>query len=113
MEQKSYELKKPDIYFVSPEWKHRGLVLRIAEKLKDNIPSISILVHCGESKMKTQMKKADSSGARMALILGEDEVLEGKISIKLLRETSGQVTILQSEIAEYCSKYFCEEDTFG
>jgi len=113
LEQKSYEVKKPDIYFVSPELKYRSLVLCIAEKLKDQIPSLSIIVHCGESKMKAQMKKADSSGARMALILGEDESSEGKISIKLLRETSEQVTILQSEVAEYCSKYFCKEDAFG
>ena len=63
--------------------------------------------------MKTQMKKADNSGARIALILGEDEFSEGKISIKFLRETSEQVTILQSEVAEYCSRYFCKEDTFG
>ena len=113
LEKKSCEVKKPDIYFVSPELKHRSLVLGLAEKLKDKIPTLSIIVHCGESKMKAQMKKADNSGARMALILGEDESSEGKISIKFLRETSEQVTILQSEVAEYCSKYFCKEDAFG
>ena len=113
LEQKAEQEIKPDIYFVSPEWKYRSLVLCISEDLKDRIPTLSIIVHCGETKMKAQMKKADNSGARVALILGEDEFSEGKVSIKFLREASEQVTISQSELAQYCSKYFFKEDTFG
>ena len=113
LERKSHEFNKPDIYFVSPQFEHRSLVLRLAEKLKDKIPTLSIMVHCGESKMKAQMKKADSSGARVALIIGAQEFSEEKVSIKFLRETKEQVTIRQSELAEVCSKYFCKEDAFG
>ena len=46
--------------------------------------------------MKAQMKRADNSGARVALIIGEQEFSEEKISIKFLRDTSEQVTIRQS-----------------
>ena len=42
---------------MSPQVEHRSLVLGLAEKLKDKIPTLSIIVHCGESKMKAQMKK--------------------------------------------------------
>ena len=113
LERKSYELKKPDIYFVSLKLEQRSLVLRLAEKLKDKIPTLSMMVHCGESKIKAQMKKADSSGARVAFIIGEQEFSEEKVSIKFLRETSEQVTISQSKLVEFCSKYFRKEDTVG
>ena len=113
LERKSFEVKKPDIYFVSPQLEHRSLALGLAEKLKDKIPTLSIIVHCGESKMKAQMKKADSSGARVALIIGEQEFSEEKISMKFLRDTSEQVTIRQSELVEVCSKHFCKENPFG
>ena len=63
--------------------------------------------------MKAQMKRADNSGARVALIIGEQEFSEEKISIKFLRDTSEQVTILQSELVEVCSKHFCKENPFG
>ena len=106
-------MKKPDIYFVSSQLEQRSLVLRLAEKLKDKIPTLSMMVHCGESKIKAQMKKADSSGARVAFIIGEQEFSEEKVSIKFLRETSEQVTISQSKLVEFCSKYFRKEDTVG
>ena len=54
-----------------------------------------------EAVIKSQFKKADKSGARVALILGEEEVAEGKVGIKFLREDKPQETIQISDLAEY------------
>ena len=49
------------------------------------------------ASFKSQMKKADASAARFAIILGADEVAAGKVSIKPLRETSEQVLLTVEE----------------
>jgi histidyl-tRNA synthetase len=56
------------------------------------------------------MKKADASGADLALILGEDEVAAGTVGIKLLREGGEQSTITQKMLAQYCIDYFSKEN---
>jgi histidyl-tRNA synthetase len=47
---------------------------------------VSVLMHAGGGSMKSQFKRADSSGARYALIFGEDEVSRGEVSLKDLRD---------------------------
>jgi len=56
------------------------------------------------------MKKADASGADLALVLGEDEVAAGTVSIKALREGGEQSTISQETLAQYCLDYFSKEN---
>jgi histidyl-tRNA synthetase len=46
-------------------------------------------MHCGDGSFKNQIKRADKSGAMLAVILGEDEYKEGKVAIKLLRDNNG------------------------
>ena len=53
------------------------------------------------ASFKSQMKKADKSGAKIALILGEDEVNKKSIKIKLLREEVSQEVVLQKNILSY------------
>lgn len=77
------------------EAKKTGLVL--AEKLRDQ--SLRVLTHCGEASIKSQLKKADKSGANIALILGEDENNSGTIIIKPLREDKPQYTVDQKDLA--------------
>ncbi|MBA59125.1 MAG: histidine--tRNA ligase [Gammaproteobacteria bacterium] len=109
LEEKEIEEKKVDIYFVSPDIEIRNTVFIMAEKLKDGIPRLSITVHCGDGKLKSQMKKADVSGARLALILGEEEFREGVVGVKFLREMADQVSIPQGELVRYCLDYFGKE----
>ncbi|HEC20362.1 MAG TPA: histidine--tRNA ligase [Gammaproteobacteria bacterium] len=66
----------------------RGLLL--AEQLRDALPALRIMSHCGGGSFKSQFKKADKSGARLALILGEDEVAQDTVSAKFLRGDAGQ-----------------------
>ncbi len=72
----------------------------LAEKLRDALPQLRLLVHAGGGSFKSQMKKADRSGARLALILGEDEMVAGNIAIKDLRGTGEQQHVKQDELAD-------------
>jgi histidyl-tRNA synthetase len=56
------------------------------------------VVHAGAGSFKSQMRKADKSGARIALILGETEIEAGTVAVKFLREEKAQAEILQSEL---------------
>jgi histidyl-tRNA synthetase len=59
--------------------------LQIAEQLRDAVPQLRLQSHCGGGSLKSQMKRADRSGAAFALILGEDEVASERITLKYLR----------------------------
>ncbi|KXX64250.1 histidine--tRNA ligase [Marichromatium gracile] len=58
----------------------------LAERLRDALPELRLLVHAGGGSFKSQFKRADKSGARYALILGEDEAERGVVGVKALRE---------------------------
>jgi len=71
---------------------------QFAEYLRDVAPYLRLQMNCGGGSFKSQMKKADRSGAEMALILGEDEANKGEITVKFLRADEPQQTLKQQEI---------------
>ncbi len=83
----------------------KGLVL--AEQLRSELPVLRIQSLCGGGSFKSQMKRADKSGARVALILGDDEIEASTVSIKFLREDKPQEQLAQSAVAQLLS------DTIG
>ena len=86
-----------DVYLMAVgDVEQQGLVL--AEKLREQCPSLRIEHHCGGGSVKSQIKKADKSGATIALIMGEDEAASGTIGVKYLREDKAQETVAQSEL---------------
>lgn len=72
--------------------------LQLAESIRDQLPYIRIINHCGGGSLKSQMKKADKSAADIAIILGEDEVKSGKFAVKYLRYEQPQEFLTQTEI---------------
>jgi len=60
----------------------------LAEGMRD--AGLSVIVHAGASSFKAQFKRADASGAQIAVILGEDELASGQVSVKWLRAQQGQ-----------------------
>ncbi|WP_317931600.1 histidine--tRNA ligase [Halioxenophilus sp. WMMB6] len=72
--------------------------LQLAEQVRAELPGVRIVTHCGGGSFKSQLKKADKSGASIALILGENEALSGQIAVKPLRTDAEQETIAQSEL---------------
>lgn len=67
--------------------------LQLSERLRDNLPGLRLLVNAGGGSFKSQFKKADKSGARYALILGEDELAQRVVGLKPLRDDSEQQNI--------------------
>jgi histidyl-tRNA synthetase len=70
----------------------------LAERLRDACPALRLLVNCGGGNFKAQLKRADKSGALVALILGDDEVQRAVIGIKALRAEQVQRTTSWSDL---------------
>lgn len=77
--------------------------LALAETLRDDLPGLRMQTHCGGGSLKAAMKKADRSGATLALILGEDELAAGRVRVKPLRGDGEQAEMdpaqLRGELA--------------
>jgi histidyl-tRNA synthetase len=92
-------LGDPHVYLVAlgAEAERAGLLL--AERLRDALPWLRLVVNCGGGGMKAQFKRADRAGARYALVLGEGEVARGAAGLKPLRETGEQEDVATGELA--------------
>jgi histidyl-tRNA synthetase len=77
----------------------RGLVL--AEGLHNRWPELRLQANCGGGSFKTQLKRADRSRARLALILGDEEVNSDTIAVKFLRETLEQTSLSVAGLDDY------------
>lgn len=73
----------------------------LAEKWRNEIPELKIQVNCGGGSLKSQMKKADKSGAKLAFILGDDEIEKNVVTVKYLREKKEQDVIEIDKITDY------------
>jgi histidyl-tRNA synthetase len=71
--------------------------LGFAETIRNEVPGLKLQVNCGGGSFKSQFKKADKSGAEYAIILGEDEVSRGEVSVKSLRSEQGQQTLSREQ----------------
>jgi len=111
--QQEEESPAAHVYVVSQPGSTRNAALKIAEELRDELPGRTVLVHCGAGKFKAQMKKADASGAELALILGEDEVAAGTVSVKSLRSDGSQEQIQKESLGAWCRAYFDKEKNVG
>ncbi|MDH5479569.1 MAG: histidine--tRNA ligase [Nitrosomonas sp.] len=81
----------PDVYIVHQGETVIDFAWKTAEFLRNE--GFKAILHCGGGSFKSQMKKADASGARYALIIGDDEVLAQQVTIKPLRENSNQACV--------------------
>ncbi|WP_093397231.1 histidine--tRNA ligase [Halopseudomonas xinjiangensis] len=82
--------RQVDVYLVTLGDAAATAGFRLAEQLRDSLPGLRLVVHCGGGSFKSQFKKADKSGALYALILGENEAAESKVGLKPLRAESEQ-----------------------
>lgn len=103
LEQRGMELPAPVALYITAMGGIEAQALALAERLRDALPGAGVQCHCGGGSFKSQMKKADRSGARYALILGEDEVANGQVTVKPLREQTEQLQLSSDEVAEWLS----------
>ncbi|MCS3431979.1 histidine--tRNA ligase [Klebsiella sp. BIGb0407] len=86
-----------DIYLVSSGQGTQVSAMLLAEKLREKLPSLKFMTNYGGGNFKKQFARADKWGARVALVLGEDEVSKGEVVVKDLR-TGEQQTVLQQDV---------------
>ncbi|HDP3815860.1 histidine--tRNA ligase [Pseudomonas aeruginosa] len=96
------ELNRPaDLYVCAFGEPAELAALTLAEQLRSAMPGIRLLVNAGAGSFKSQFKKADKSGARFALILGEDEVANRVVGFKPLRDEGEQQSIAWDALPEH------------
>ncbi len=98
---------KPDLslFIIAANDKAQVKALLLAETIRNAYPLMDVIVNLTGGSYKSQFKKADKSGARLALILGEEELEKQQISIKDLRKESEQITLEQSKLNEHLKTY--------
>ena len=79
--------------------------LLLADELREAQPWLRVQTHCGGGSFKSQMKKADKSGALFALLLGESEIAASQVTVKALRGGLEQATIPQAELPDWLTEH--------
>jgi histidyl-tRNA synthetase len=77
----------------------------IAERMRDEVPGIRVTQNCGSGSMKSGMKRADRSGAALAVIVGEDELATGTLTIKPLRDGGEQRQLAQPQALRWLAEW--------
>jgi len=88
-----------DVYVTAMGEQAVAPAMAVAECLRNELPGVVVVSHCGGGSFKSQMKKADRSNARYAVILGENEIASGTVALKPLRNDDPQQEVNQSELA--------------
>ena len=95
-----------DIYVV---YQGEGTTLaafQLSEKLRSELPHLSIMLHCSGGNFKKQFRRADKSGATLALVLGESEVQNNQVVVKHLLGEAEQQTIDVDNLIEHVKAQF-------
>lgn len=87
-----------DVYLISAGEATQGAAMGLAEQLRDALPSLRIMTNYGGGNFKKQFSRADKWGARLALVLGENEVAAQQVVVKNL-STGDQETLAQGDVA--------------
>ena len=95
----SFPAVAPDVYLVAVGDGTRERAFALAEELRDQAGEIRVETNLGGGSFKSQMKRADKSGAQYALVLGEQELSEERIGLKPLRSSDEQESIALAELA--------------
>jgi len=90
----------PDVFVILQGEQAQLKGMSLVELVRDAVPNLVLQTNCGGGSFKSQMKKANKSEALVAILLGEDEVANGTVSVKFLREDKEQLLIKQSQLAD-------------
>ena len=110
------QAESPDVYLIHQGDAAADLAIRVAESLRDT--GLNVVYHCGGGSFKSQMKRADHSGAPLAVIIGDDEVAQGEVTVKAMRQkdwaegetTNNQVRVALDDLAEHIMSQWAETD---
>jgi len=88
----------PDIYVVHMGVAAGEFAWKVSEALRGQ--GLDVVMHCGGGNFKAQLRKADGSGARYAVVIGDDEAAAQKVSLKPLREAAAQTLVDVAEVRD-------------
>lgn len=94
----------PQVYLMAMGETAQTQALCLAESMRSALPGLRLQLHCGGGSVKSQFKKADKSGASLAIMIGEEEASQQQLSIKFLREEREQVCLAQTEAADFLAQ---------
>ena len=98
-----------DVYAVAVGEHARRQVLRVARQLRERLPHLRLMVHCGGGSLKAQLRHADKSQSELALIIGDDEVRDGVVTVKDLRGGREQQRKPLGELPSCIESHFSRE----
>lgn len=96
----------PHLYIVALGEEAEREAFRLVERLRDDLPRLCILLNASGGSFKSQLKKADKSGAQVALVLGEDELKEGIVAVKPLRDNTPQQNVTWKDLTAHLQSIF-------
>jgi histidyl-tRNA synthetase len=94
-----------DVYVTALGESVQSYAVQLAEQLRDALPATRVMLHCGGGNFKKQLKRADKVGAAVALLLGDEEQKEQKVTLKPLRGNGEQSTVPATELIEKITNY--------
>jgi len=101
-----------EVYVVHQGSAADRMAFGVAEELRNH--GLSVMQHCGGGSFKAQMKKADASGAALAVIIGEDEAANNEVSVKHLRQERAQLRVARATLPDSVTNLlFLDEDREG
>ena len=101
-----------EVYVVHQGGAADRMAFGVAEELRNQ--GLSVMQHCGGGSFKVQMKKADASGAALAVIIGEEEAANNEVSVKHLRQEREQVRVARATLPDCVTDLlFLEDDQAG
>ena len=108
----------PDVYLIHQGEAAGDLAIRVAESLRDT--GLDVVYHCGGGSFKSQMKRADHSGAPLAVIIGDDEVTKGEVTVKAMRQkdwaegetADNQIRVALDDLAEHIMSQWTDGQDF-
>ncbi len=91
--------RSADVYVVVQDGNYMPAALAAAQALRVRMPGLRVRMHAGGGGLSAQFRRADRSGARWAMIVGEDEIAQNRVSLKWLRADRPQTIAPMDEVA--------------
>jgi histidyl-tRNA synthetase len=95
--------RNPQVYIVAVGDAALAKGFEIAENLRDSIDGVRVDLNLGGGSFKSQLKRADKSGAEYAVVLGEDEIADNRVGLKPLRTNDDQIPVATERLAQELS----------
>lgn len=95
-----------DVYVTALGESVQCFSVKVAETLRDALPSLRVQSHCGGGNMKKQMKRADKSSAKLVLVIGENEAENQQVGVKFLRDDVPQQVVALDQLVDVIQPHF-------